>query len=311
MSRKRKVSTLASRRPYGHHHRSASRGDRAAEVVGLARGVRGGVRRAPVGQRAPRVHERLREVAEAEQEGDHHAGRTQRPEERLCVEAQGRQALSERHRDREVRPRPGDDRASGSGGRDEEGEGKWQWIEYERSGSRYTVLAKGQLCVSCHMQAKSNDWVFTRLIRARTPPGVAATARSVSGTRATACQRSGECPPARTEIGRGRGCRTTPWDRLDRGRREHARRRRAARDEPPRPAPLVVDAGTRSLPLTAAGRRVSPPRRRRSSRASRRSSAPEPRLPRITRGPWPTTRSAPASTAACAKRTTSPRFSPR
>jgi hypothetical protein len=40
--------------------------------------------------------------------------------------------------------------------------GKWQWVEYELSGSRYSVLAKGQLCSSCHMQAKANDWVFTK-----------------------------------------------------------------------------------------------------------------------------------------------------
>jgi hypothetical protein len=40
--------------------------------------------------------------------------------------------------------------------------GKWQWIEYERSGSTYGVLAKGALCSSCHMQAKANDWVFTK-----------------------------------------------------------------------------------------------------------------------------------------------------
>jgi hypothetical protein len=40
--------------------------------------------------------------------------------------------------------------------------GNWQWVEYERGGSRYGVLAKGQLCSSCHMQAKANDWVFTR-----------------------------------------------------------------------------------------------------------------------------------------------------
>ncbi len=40
--------------------------------------------------------------------------------------------------------------------------GKWRWIEYERSGARYRVLAKGQLCVSCHMDAKANDWVFTK-----------------------------------------------------------------------------------------------------------------------------------------------------
>ena len=40
--------------------------------------------------------------------------------------------------------------------------GVWRWVEYERSGSRYTVFAKGQVCVSCHMQAKANDWVFTK-----------------------------------------------------------------------------------------------------------------------------------------------------
>jgi hypothetical protein len=39
--------------------------------------------------------------------------------------------------------------------------GKWQWIEYQLSGARYAVLAKGQLCSGCHMQAKANDWVFT------------------------------------------------------------------------------------------------------------------------------------------------------
>ena len=40
--------------------------------------------------------------------------------------------------------------------------GSWQWVEYDRSGGRYGVLARGQLCVSCHMQARANDWVFTR-----------------------------------------------------------------------------------------------------------------------------------------------------
>ncbi len=40
--------------------------------------------------------------------------------------------------------------------------GKWQWVEYSRSGAGYGVLAQGQLCVSCHMRAKTNDWVFTR-----------------------------------------------------------------------------------------------------------------------------------------------------
>ena len=40
--------------------------------------------------------------------------------------------------------------------------GKWQWVEYTRSGATYGVLAKGGLCTSCHMQAKANDWVFTK-----------------------------------------------------------------------------------------------------------------------------------------------------
>jgi Cytochrome P460 len=40
--------------------------------------------------------------------------------------------------------------------------GRWQWIEYTLTGSRYGVLARGQLCVDCHMQVRSNDWVFTK-----------------------------------------------------------------------------------------------------------------------------------------------------
>lgn len=40
--------------------------------------------------------------------------------------------------------------------------GTWKWVEYTRSGSRYGVLARGALCTSCHMQARSRDWVFTR-----------------------------------------------------------------------------------------------------------------------------------------------------
>jgi len=39
--------------------------------------------------------------------------------------------------------------------------GRWRFVEYSLSASRYTVLAQGQLCVSCHMQAKANDYVFT------------------------------------------------------------------------------------------------------------------------------------------------------
>jgi Cytochrome P460 len=41
-------------------------------------------------------------------------------------------------------------------------QGRWQWVEYELSGSRYGVLARGSLCSSCHMQARANDWVFTK-----------------------------------------------------------------------------------------------------------------------------------------------------
>lgn len=40
--------------------------------------------------------------------------------------------------------------------------GRWRFVEYELSGSRYTVLAQGQLCVSCHVMVKSNDYVFTK-----------------------------------------------------------------------------------------------------------------------------------------------------
>lgn len=40
--------------------------------------------------------------------------------------------------------------------------GRWQWVEYELDGGRYGVLARGGLCSSCHMQARANDWVFTR-----------------------------------------------------------------------------------------------------------------------------------------------------
>ncbi len=42
--------------------------------------------------------------------------------------------------------------------------GRWRFIEYTRSSaaSRYSVLAQGQLCVSCHVMAKANDYVFTK-----------------------------------------------------------------------------------------------------------------------------------------------------
>jgi Cytochrome P460 len=40
--------------------------------------------------------------------------------------------------------------------------GRWKFVEYELSGARYTILAQGQLCTSCHVQAKANDYVFTK-----------------------------------------------------------------------------------------------------------------------------------------------------
>ena len=42
--------------------------------------------------------------------------------------------------------------------------GRWRFIEYERSGprARYTVLEQGQLCVDCHVEARSSDYVFTK-----------------------------------------------------------------------------------------------------------------------------------------------------
>lgn len=42
--------------------------------------------------------------------------------------------------------------------------GRWRFVEYERSSAtaRYTVLARGQLCTSCHFEARSTDYVFTK-----------------------------------------------------------------------------------------------------------------------------------------------------
>jgi Cytochrome P460 len=40
--------------------------------------------------------------------------------------------------------------------------GSWRYVEYALSGSRYTVLAQGQLCQSCHVRARANDYVFTK-----------------------------------------------------------------------------------------------------------------------------------------------------
>jgi hypothetical protein len=43
-------------------------------------------------------------------------------------------------------------------------EGRWRFVEYQRSSptGRYTLLAQGQLCLSCHVQAKASDYVFTK-----------------------------------------------------------------------------------------------------------------------------------------------------
>lgn len=42
--------------------------------------------------------------------------------------------------------------------------GRWRYVEYERSSrtARFTVLAQGQLCQSCHQRARADDYVFTR-----------------------------------------------------------------------------------------------------------------------------------------------------
>jgi Cytochrome P460 len=42
--------------------------------------------------------------------------------------------------------------------------GRWRFIEFERSSARarYTILAQGQLCTSCHVMARANDYVFTK-----------------------------------------------------------------------------------------------------------------------------------------------------
>lgn len=40
----------------------------------------------------------------------------------------------------------------------------WQMVEYTRSSptGTFSKLAEGQLCLSCHVLAKSNDYVYTR-----------------------------------------------------------------------------------------------------------------------------------------------------
>ena len=40
--------------------------------------------------------------------------------------------------------------------------GRWRFVEYQLSGLRYSVIGQGQFCVSCHVMAKSNDYVFTK-----------------------------------------------------------------------------------------------------------------------------------------------------
>ena len=40
--------------------------------------------------------------------------------------------------------------------------GRWRFIEYQLAGPRYSVIGQGQFCVSCHVMAKSNDFVFTK-----------------------------------------------------------------------------------------------------------------------------------------------------
>jgi hypothetical protein len=39
----------------------------------------------------------------------------------------------------------------------------WEMIEYSRSSrtGRFSVLAQGQICTSCHMRARDRDYVFT------------------------------------------------------------------------------------------------------------------------------------------------------
>jgi hypothetical protein len=42
--------------------------------------------------------------------------------------------------------------------------GRWQYVEWERSSAsaRYSLLAQGSGCQGCHMQARANDYVFTK-----------------------------------------------------------------------------------------------------------------------------------------------------
>jgi hypothetical protein len=40
----------------------------------------------------------------------------------------------------------------------------WQMVEYERARPtrRFAILAQGSLCFACHVQARANDYVFTK-----------------------------------------------------------------------------------------------------------------------------------------------------
>ena len=42
--------------------------------------------------------------------------------------------------------------------------GRWHFVEWQRPApsARFRILAEGRLCQSCHMQARANDFVFTR-----------------------------------------------------------------------------------------------------------------------------------------------------
>lgn len=40
--------------------------------------------------------------------------------------------------------------------------GKWRYVEYQLSGSRYSVIGQGSFCASCHAQARASDYVFTK-----------------------------------------------------------------------------------------------------------------------------------------------------
>ena len=40
--------------------------------------------------------------------------------------------------------------------------GKWRYVEFQLSGSRYSVIGQGSFCASCHAQARANDYVFTK-----------------------------------------------------------------------------------------------------------------------------------------------------